>query len=226
MKTNTLAVLALGISCLGLSTTAHAELTLPQNLIGTGVTPSMLVSDQTFNLTGPVTFTKIVPTSMDPSNPGYTAADAPFTSFGLYQAGNPGNKTQLWGNDLTGSTVTLTPGVNPFGLYIDNERLNPPTGATIGGVPGSFYTETGLNSDGHLHAEIFQYNADTWYVAFEDRSFLPGKKDRTTDGDFNDLVVKVEAVPEVNGATLMALGTLGMGTVQLLRQRKRAARRA
>jgi hypothetical protein len=230
MKINTLAVLALGAAFLAVSPMAHAaEPSTLSILSAYGITAGDLVSTQTWNLPGTVIFTKIDPTSMDTSNPGFTAADAPYTSFGYYAAGNASAKTQLWPEDLTATSVTLTPSSSPFGLYIDNERLNPPTGATIGGVPGPFYTETSLNSDGDQHADVYQLNSGTWFVAFEDRSFDPGKLGRTADGDFNDLIVEVQdpaLVPETNGAALMAIGTLGMGALQLLRLRRRTARRS
>ena len=85
-------------------------------------------------------------------------------------------------------TFSFASGTDPYGFYIDNEYVNP-NGVKYG---GTWYTQTGLNSDNLQHVDVFQQQGtNNSFLAFEDRAFP------SPTADFNDLVVEFNTSTDV-----------------------------
>lgn len=232
---NTLAGLALGAGALSLCQTARAaEDPLLTVLSGYGITSANLVSDQTF-APGIYEITKIAGDGLN--NPLY----ADFYDFGTYMPGT----TVFSGNVPDGTTSGPINMAAPFGLYLNNTSGH--TTAT-GGVYGLFSSEDALNflipgphvaavqaavdavagtSVGPLtnekHFLVFSNTPGVYYIGIEDRTLINATNTTTpisVNIDFNDYVVRLQAVPEVDGNVAMLVGTLMAGSAALLRRRR------
>lgn len=135
--------------------------------------------------------------------------------FGAYDPLNPANMTLLWTNDVPNGTAASVGGA--FGLYLDNEDpAHLPGGGKVNtGEGGTFFTEQALNYDGAVHIREFRVGSNL-FLGFEDLSFP------LTDGDYNDLVVRVNAVPEADSRLLVAFGAAGMFMFRWRLGRRRA----
>lgn len=80
----------------------------------------------------------------------------------------------------------------------------------------TFYSRNSLNPDmaDHMHTFEILTMADTYVVAWEDRTF-PG-----ADGDYNDLVVEVSNARPIPAPGAIALGSLGIALAGWLKRRR------
>jgi hypothetical protein len=116
--------------------------------------------------------------------------------FGWYVKGTPGAKTQIFaGSDAAGASFSFPlgdPGVD-YGLYITSPV-------------GSFYTESEFDTvvtAGFQHFAIFKEGEGTYWIGMEDR---PNGSDR----DYQDMLVKITAVPEPATMLLLGSGLIGL----------------
>lgn len=140
------------------------------------------------------------------------------TAFGYYTPGDPNSKVALWYPSVVGMSASLAATPMPFGLYIETPY-------------NTFFSEAALNNDLSPHAIVYQGSeANTYWIGFEDLPFNGVAGDGSahpfgvSDGDFQDLVVKltgVMCVPEPGAFLYPALVVIGGG---LLRRRARSRR--
>lgn len=125
----------------------------------------------------------------------------------------------------------IFPGLASNGAY-KSVVIDPPTdiGFYIKSGNEVFYTQSGLNAKNagqdHIHqVAVFQNitNSKDYILAWEDISMKNGvtSKYNTTqsDGDFNDLVVRVR-VPEPATLGFIGLSLLSLSGISLIRRRK------
>lgn len=125
----------------------------------------------------------------------------------------------------------IFPGLAGNGAY-KSVVIDPPTdiGFYIKSGNEVFYTQSGLNAKNagqdHIHqVAVFQNNTNSreFILAWEDISMKNGvtSKYNTTqsDGDFNDLVVRVR-VPEPATLGFIGLSLLSLSGISLIRRRK------
>jgi hypothetical protein len=120
---------------------------------------------------------------------------------------------------LSGITGYLTPTSHP-----DSAIVTVPPGSTFVWVFGVYgvgtgnyqlwYSEQGLNSDGMDHLLSYQITGlgmdqPTWLLFWEDQ-YPFNSNPYPSDGDYNDLVIEVTAIPEPATLVLLALGALAV----------------
>lgn len=120
-----------------------------------------------------------------------------------YDVTNPSNGGQIFPGPVgAGSVVVFSPTPN-FGLYIK----------TASGT--EYYTESMLNpvaEQEHQHFALFKEAHGVYWIGIEDK---PADSGEGSDGDYNDMVIRMTTVPEPATMSLFALGLL-----PLLRRRK------
>lgn len=152
-------------------------------------------------------------------------------TFGIYDAGDPTKKAQIFAGGNTagdsalvefmddgrvkvnGSTVATGFAFSPFnfGFYINTPQSN------------TFYTEDDLNPAGNAQAIVYQGNNathvklpdhaeglftdDEFIIAFEDLVFAGADK------DFDDLMVMVESITPIPAPAALLLGAIGLGLI-------------
>jgi hypothetical protein len=128
------------------------------------------------------------------------AGNAGINSFGWYDT----NDLSVFGTIFTGpqgagATNTFTPTAN-YGFWFT-------------GADGTYYTQSSsLGVDqGNQHFAVFQQNSSTYWLGMEDLNYSH------SDKDFQDMVVKISAVPD-GGVTLMLLGGALVGLATLRRR--------
>lgn len=148
--------------------------------------------------------------------------------FGWYDITNPANLHALFTTSApTGSTSSFAPGVGTnYGFYMRYLSTSPGTPFDV------FYTQDPLNSSGvgseraaigapHQHFAVFSSDsagAQPYYIGAEGGWGISGLE---RQGDYQDFVVKLAAVPEPRSMGLagLALLTLGGGLKRLRRGR-------
>ena len=177
---------------------------------------------------------------------GYAASNV----FGLYQYENPGVKATVFtGADNQGAKATIeffdsgdvsvTVGLNTityphfgnaFGFYL------------ITGGNNTFYSEDNLNPGGNPQALIFQgdnsttvqlpgnpsttlFSSDDWIIAWEDLVYDTSGQYKTSDNDFQDMVLMVQSIAPVPECTTIIIwttfGVLGVAVGYWRRKRLR-----
>jgi hypothetical protein len=144
--------------------------------------------------------------------------------LGIYKAGDPNTKITLFPGPV--SPIATKPFSIPaawggkFGLFIQFNDANAPI----------FYTESSLNTSGdefYQHFALFkgatnQYGFVQWWIGVEDLPYASnpneGNPNNGNRGDFQDMVLTIEAVPD---ASAWMLFLSGVPALALLR-RKRA----
>jgi Domain of unknown function (DUF4114) len=150
------------------------------------------------------------------------AGFAPHNTFGLYKAGDPNTKIQLFGGGTSGGTESavqfLANGAVKVGHTVVN-NFGSDFGFYLNGPGGTFFSQNALNG-GNQQSKIYKGNGtqfnvggkaidfdpSKYLVAFEDVNFL------NSDKDYNDLVVIVSGVRSSKDVPEPAL-MLGMVTV-------------
>jgi hypothetical protein len=113
--------------------------------------------------------------------------------FGIYNVANPSQMLMLGtGAGLSSSTFNASAmGWTQYGYYLSNQY-------------GTFYSQSGLGADaGNQHFLVFQ-DGGGFYIAMEDLPF------RTGDRDYNDILIRVQAVPEPSTLLMLGTGLLSM----------------
>lgn len=195
---------------------ANGEQTLAQIVAGTSinVTTGQLASDSYF--TAP---------SLSGNMVIEVAGYAPNNAFGIYQQGNAANKLEVFAGSAAAGAATALINVplawTSFGFYLSN---------TTAGF--TWYSDAALNAGGGLdHFVTYQGIAGETMTAsgitFGAHDYLIGIEDLNLgDYDYNDMVVKVQLTPVPtthsvpDGGATLALISLGLGAVAVLRRRK------
>jgi len=116
------------------------------------------------------------------------AGMANINAFGWYDRTQPGVLHEIFAGPVNSPTsATFTPSAE-YGFYFSTKD-------------GVFRTESALNQDqyGHgayrsqQHFALFKEDADTYWLAMEDLKFSG------SDKDYNDMIVKIDAVPPTGG---------------------------
>ena len=148
---------------------------------------------------------------------GYAADNA----FGIYQAGSPSTKIQLFAGSVSGPsgpvTITIPSSWSSFGFYISNTNAG-----------FTWYSDSSLNADGQQdHFVAFQgangASLTSPNATFDSNDYLLAIEDLNLgDQDYNDMVVLVQNVNPVpdHGTTLVLLG-LGLSALYGVRRRIR-----
>lgn len=115
--------------------------------------------------------------------------------FGVYNAADPSQMLVL-GNGLgtSGSPFNLADlGWDQYGFYLSNQY-------------GTFFSQSGVDGtadSGNQHFVVFQGEGSTYFVGMEDQPF------DISDRDYNDILIKVQAIPEPSTLLMMCTGLLG-----------------
>jgi hypothetical protein len=134
-----------------------------------------------------------------------------FNSFGYYLLSAPGTLIQLYaGSDGPNAVAFFNPGGSPFGFYL--------TG------PGGTFRTDGANigdTAGNQHFAAFRDTAfpgasESLWLGVEDLPFS------TADRDFQDMIVRIDAVPEPATLLLIGSGLLALGVQLGVRGRRRS----
>lgn len=133
------------------------------------------------------------------------AGFAPHNTFGLYKAGDPGTKIELFGGGTTGGTESevsfLANGAVKVGATTVS-NFGTDFGFYLAGPGGTFFSQNALNG-GKQQAVIYQGNGQTQFkVGGKQIDFDPGKylvafEDvalGASDKDYNDLVVIIDGI--------------------------------
>ncbi len=150
------------------------------------------------------------------------AGFAPHNTFGLYKAGDPNTKIQLFGGGTSGGAESAVKFLANGAVQVGNTVVNNfgrDFGFYLNGPGGTFFSQNGLNG-GKQQAMVYKgtgtqfniggkaidFDPSKYLVAFEDVNFL------SSDKDYNDLVVVVSGVRSSKDVPEPAL-MLGMATV-------------
>lgn len=145
------------------------------------------------------------------------AGYAPNNAFGLYEAGSPGNKLEVFAGSVSGMSgqvsIAIPVGWSAFGFYLQN---------TAAGF--TWYSDAALNAGGgqdHFVAFGGAAGATLSGAAFDANDYVIAIEDLNLgDQDYNDMVVlvqNIQSVPE-GGATIAFLG-LGLVAIHSLRRK-------
>ena len=147
------------------------------------------------------------------------AGYAPNNAFGLYQAGTPSNKLQVFSGAASGMSGQVSIAVplswTSFGFYLEN---------TTAGF--TWYSDAALNGNGGLdHFVAFQGAAGATLsnAAFDANDYVLAIEDLNLgDRDYNDMVVLVQNVNSVPDGG-MTVGLLGLGVCLMLFHKRKFA---
>ncbi len=150
------------------------------------------------------------------------AGFAPQNTFGLYKAGDPNTKIELFGGGTSGGAESAVQFLANGAVKVGNTVVNNfgrDFGFYLNGPGGTFFSQNALNG-GKQQAMVYKgtgtqfniggkainFDPSKYLVAFEDVNFL------SSDKDYNDLVVIVSGVRSTKDVPEPAL-MLGMATV-------------
>ncbi len=164
------------------------------------------------------------------------AGNAHSNTFGLYKAGDPNTKIQLFGGGTNAGEQTMVSFLSNGAVKVGNQivqNLGSSFGFYMEGPGGKFYSQNAMNG-GNQQSAIYQGNGkttlnvggkntlfgvDQFLVAFEDLAL------NASDRDYNDMVLLVSGVKgtKVPEPTFM-LGMAGVAaTAALSRRRSKGA---
>jgi len=104
------------------------------------------------------------------------------------------------GNGLGVSGSPFDPsglGWTQYGFYLSNQF-------------GTFFSQSGLDGttdSGNQHFVVFQGEGGAFFIGMEDQPF------DISDRDYNDILIKVQAIPEPSTLLMMCSGLLGAAGV-------------
>lgn len=115
--------------------------------------------------------------------------------FGIYNVADPSQKIVLGsGAGITSSGFNAADlGWSQYGFYLTNHY-------------GTFLSQSGAEGSadsGNQHFVVFQGEGGTYFLGMEDQPFS------TSDRDYNDILIRVQAIPEPSTLVMMCTGLLG-----------------
>ncbi len=157
--------------------------------------------------------------------------------FGIYKAGDPNTKKILFAGTVNPNTPSATASFSPladlgspqFGIYLKSGNLifysESRFNSYVGTKPGWWDDDT---EKGYQHFALFKgglnpYGFVRWWIGVEDKGYGENISESEASegyklrGDYQDLVLTMEVVPD---ASTLALFLSGLPALALLRRRK------
>lgn len=129
------------------------------------------------------------------------SARAGVNEFGWYDTQNPGVLNSLFAGAASAGAQAIATPAQEYGFYI----------RTTGGVV--YRTQSSLNplaEQGHQHFSLFRESAlpgnETYWLGIEDLSLAELNGGEGVVGDYNDMVIRLQCIPEPRTIALLGLG--------------------